>query len=171
MQAEHLPQWLIAATRHDSTDATNWMKFVSIVQVELHDETLAKECTWKTVVLIQKGKGDFQGIGLTEVLWKAVASLLNRRLTAEIIFHDMLHRFWVERGTGTATLNAKLPLQLTAMREVVLFEVLLDLWKAYNALEQERALDFIAVYGVGFRTVRLLRTYWYLLTIMAKAGG
>ena len=130
MQAEHLPQWLIAATRDDSPDATNWLKVVAIVQVALQDETLAKECTWKTVVLIPKGKGDFQGIGIVEVLWKAVASLLNRRLTAEIYFHDTLHRFWAERGTGTATLNAKLLLQLTAMREAVLFEVLLDLWKA-----------------------------------------
>ena len=56
------------------------------------------------------------------------------------------------------------------MREAVLFEVLLDLWKAYNALEQERSLDFIAVYGVGLRSVRLIWTYWYLLTMMAKAG-
>ena len=38
-------------------------------------------------------------------------------------------------------------------------------------LRTGRALDFLAVYGVGLRTVRLLRTYWYLLTIMAKAGG
>ena len=46
---------------------------------------------------------------------------------------------------------------LTAMREAVLFEVFLDLQKSYDALDQERSLELLAVYGVGPRTLRLLR--------------
>ena len=42
MQSEHLHQWLIAATFDDSTDATNWLKVVSIVQAAFQDGTLAK---------------------------------------------------------------------------------------------------------------------------------
>ena len=57
------------------------------------------------------------------------------------------------------------------MREAVLFKVFLDLRKAYAALDQERALDIITAYGVGPRTVRILRTYWDRLTMVAKAGG
>ena len=72
------------------------------------DGTLAEECTWQTVILIPKGKGDFQGIGLVEVLWKAVARLLNCRLTEAILYHDALHRFRLGRGTGTSALEAKL---------------------------------------------------------------
>ena len=37
------------------------------------------------------------------------------------------------RGTGTAALEAKVLQKLTVMREAVLSEVFLDLWKAYNA--------------------------------------
>ena len=57
------------------------------------------------------------------------------------------------------------------MREAVLFEVLLDLRKVYDALDLERALDLLAAYEVGPRTVRLLQTYWDRLTMVSKAGG
>ena len=94
---------------------------------------------WQTVVLIPKGtSGDFRGIGLAEVLWKTVTSLLNRRLTAEIIFHDVLHGFRSGRGIGNASLEAKLLQHITSMREAVLFEVFLDLEKAYNDLDRDR---------------------------------
>ena len=75
---EHLLQWMIYAIRDDKPDATNWQKAVTIIHSEFHDGTLAKECTWKAVVLILKGKSrDFWWIGLVEVLWKTVTSLLN----------------------------------------------------------------------------------------------
>ena len=104
MKSEHLLQWPIAAMRYDSPDATNWLKVVAFMQAALRDGTLAEECTWQTVVLITKEKGYFRGVGLFEVLWKAIASLLNRRLTAVISFHDMLHGFRAGRGTRTADL-------------------------------------------------------------------
>ena len=43
-----------------------------------------------------------------EVMWKVVAEILNLRLTAFIAFRDFLHVFRAVRGTGTATLKAKL---------------------------------------------------------------
>ena len=132
---------------------------------------MAEECTWQTVFLIPKGRRDFRGIGLVEVLCKAIASLFNCRLTAAISLHDSLHGFRAGRETGTTALKAKLLQQLTAMREAVLFEVFLDLRKACDALDWKRALEFIIAYGVGPRTVQLLRTYWDRLTMVAKAGG
>ena len=89
-------------------DATNWLKVVATVQAVFRYRALAEECTGHTVVLVPKGKGDFQGIGIVDVLWKTVVNLLNRRLTAAISFHDTLHGFWAGRGTGTAALEAKL---------------------------------------------------------------
>ena len=69
MRSEHLHQWMIAATRDDLPDATNWLKVVSIIQSSFQDGTLAEEFTWQTVVLITKVGGYFWGIGLIEVLW------------------------------------------------------------------------------------------------------
>ena len=129
----------------------------------------SRKITWKTVVLIPKRKGEFRGIGLVEVTWKVVAVILHRRLTARIKFYDALHGFWEGRGTGTATLEAKLLKQLAAMREEVLYVIFLDLTKAYDALDRSRSLEILKGYGVGDRVQRLLREYWDKKTMMGPA--
>ena len=60
-----------------------------------------------------------------------------------------LHGFWAGRGTGTATLEAKLIQQLASMREEVLYVIFLDLQKAYDALERSMCLEILEGYGVG----------------------
>ena len=67
-----------------------------------------EESTWKAVVLIPKGGGDYYGIGRVEVVWKVMAVILNFLLTTSIDFHNVLHGFWECRGTGTTSLEAKL---------------------------------------------------------------
>ena len=125
----------------------------------------------KALSVIPKGKGDYWGIGLVEVMWKVVAVILNRRLTSSITFHDVLHGLRAGRGTGTATLEAKLLQQLTAMREEVLYVIFLDLTKAYNALDRSRCLGILEGYGIGPGARRLLRNYWRHLTMAARSGG
>ena len=49
------------------------------------------------MVLILTGGGEYRGIGLVEVIWKAVAAILNCRFTAAITYHDFLHRFREDR--------------------------------------------------------------------------
>ena len=71
---------------------------------------------WQTVVLISKGKKEYRGIGLVEITWKVVAAILHLRLTTTITYHDALHGLRAGRGTGTATLEAKVLQQLAAMR-------------------------------------------------------
>ena len=90
---------------------------VDLVQTAFREGDLAEESTWQAVVLITKGEKDYGGIGLVEVVWKVVTVILNRRFTSSITFHDVLHGFRAGRGTGTATLKAKLIQQLAAMRE------------------------------------------------------
>ena len=90
-------------------------------------------------------EGGLLGIGLFEVLWKAIASLLIRRLAAAISFHDILHGFRSGQGTETSALEANLLQQLTSMMEAVLFGVFLDLRKAYDALEWGISLDHIKI--------------------------
>ena len=127
---------------------------------------------WQTVVLIPKGKnGNFMGIGLVEVLRKTMSSILNRRLMEVIRFHDVLQGFRAYHGTGTDSLDAKIIQQLTPMREEFLFNVFLDLQKSYDALYRDMCLGIIAAYGVGPIKIRLLRTYWGRLTMVARDGG
>ena len=141
MWADHIKRWLAAAQRaekeesmaegEDRSTATetgypedtltqegedNWTRFMDIVQTAFREGELAEEATWQAVVLIPKGKKDYRDIGLVEVIWKVVAAILNCRFTASITYHDFLHGFRAGRGTGTATLEAKLLQQLAALR-------------------------------------------------------
>ena len=104
-------------------------------------------------------------------MWKLVAVILNLRLTDSIAFHDFLHGFRTGRGTGTATLEAKLLQQIAALREEVLYVIFLYLHKAYDALDRYRCLEILEEYGMGPRSRRLLHTYWRRLTMVARAGG
>ena len=110
-------------------------------------------------------------MGLVEVVWKAVAVILNCRFTASITYHDSLDGFRAGRGTGTATLEVKMLQQVTAMREAVLHTIFLHLHKSYNGLDRSRCLDILEGYGVGPRDLRLLHRYWKQLQMVAQAGG
>ena len=115
MRAEHTKGWLAAARRVEkgeteadegekrATDtekggpegpqegADNWTRFVDLFQTAFREGELAEEATWQEVVLIPKGKKDYRGIVLVEVMWKVVAAILNRRFIASITYHDFIH--------------------------------------------------------------------------------
>ena len=130
-----------------------------------------EECAWKTDVLIRKWNGDFRGIGLFEVLWKTVKSILHFRHTAAIQFQDTLLSFCMIRGTVTAYLEPKLLQQIMDVRQDVLYEIIMDLHKSYDSLDRNRCLNILAVYGVGTQTLYLLRKYWVRPTMVVQARG
>ena len=123
------------------------------------------------VVLIPKGKKYYRGIGLVEVMWRVVATILNCRFTASMTYHDFLLGFRVGHGTGTTTLKTKLIQQLAALREEVLYVIFLDLHKAYEALDRSRCLEILEGYSIRPRARNLLKKYWHRLTMVARAGG
>ena len=103
-------------------------------------------------------------------MWKVVAEILNRWRMASITFHYFLHGFRAGRGTGTATLEAKLLQQLAALREEVLYMIFLELHKAYEELDRSRCMGILEGYIVGPQSRRLLQTYWRRLTMVARVG-
>ena len=130
-------------------EASNWERMVELVHTASGEGRLEEEATWQAVVLIPKGKKYYRDIGLVEVMWKIVAAILNRRLNASITFHELIHIFWAGRGTGTVTLKDRLLQQLAALREEVLYRILLDLQKAYYALDRSRCLEILEGYDMG----------------------
>ena len=62
---------------------------------------------------------------------------------AAIQFHNALHGFRTIRGMGTASLEANFIQQMMAMREEVLYETLLDLHKAYDALDRVCCMEIL----------------------------
>ena len=97
-------------------------------------------------------------------------AIFNGRLKASVTFHDFLHGFRAGCGRGTATFDDKLLQTLATLREEVIYMILLDLHKAYDALDRSRCLEILEGYGVGPQAFQLLQTYWSLLTMLAMAG-
>ena len=108
------------------------------------------------MVLIPKGGGDYRSIGLMEVIWKAVAVIINRCFTAAITYHNFLHGFRAGHRTGTITLDLNLLQYLAALREAFLHEIFLDLHKNFNSLDRSSCMGILECYGVGSMDLCLL---------------
>ena len=129
MRADHIKRWLATARKAEKDRATaggedtatgakrgapedtsaqegveNWTRVIDLVQVTFREGKLAEEAISQAVVLMPKGKKDYRGIHLVEVMRKVVAAILNCRFTAFITYHKFLHWFWAGCGIGTSTL-------------------------------------------------------------------
>ena len=95
------------------------------------------ECAPQTVVLIPKENREFDGISILEVMCKSVSGVVNCCIEAAVYFHNTLHNFRGGRVTETASLEVNFIQQLIATRKEVVYEVLVDLQKVYDALNWE----------------------------------
>jgi hypothetical protein len=118
LRAEHLKEWQAAAIRGANPDSKRWETFVQLVQHVFESGEVPQELSWSVLVLIPKGSGGCRGIGLLEVVWQVISSIIDSRLKKLIQFYDSLHGFRPGRGTGTATIEVKLRMQLSRIREI-----------------------------------------------------
>jgi retron-type reverse transcriptase len=86
-------------------------------------------------------------------------------------FGDTLHGFRPGRGTGTAILEARLHLDKSIQQGKTLSQVFLDLSKAYDTLDRDRTIELLQAYGVGPRSIRILRNFWNNLQLVPRQGG
>ena len=96
------------------------------------------------MVMTPKGNADAWALGLMEVVWKMVESVIDTRIETVVYFHDFLHGFRSGRGTGNAIMEIKLAQELASLDQYPLFRVLLDLRKAYENLDHGRLLQTLA---------------------------
>ena len=102
----------------------------------------------------------YPGIGLIEVLWKVNVIIFGRLLEDSIEFNDILHGFRAKRGMGTATFKANLFQNIAGLYQEVLYEIFMDIHKAYYALYREITLNIMEVYGVDPQVLILMPWYW-----------
>ena len=75
--------------------------------------------------------------------------LIDTFLRASIQFHDVLHGFQDGRGMGMATMDLKLAQELACVDHNPLFQVFLDLRKAYRKKYKYRLIQTLEGYGAG----------------------
>jgi len=85
-------------------------------------------------VLIPKGGGEYQGIGLLEPVWKDMEWVMDLWLE-KIKLHDSLHGCLAGRGTGMGIIEAKLAQQLARLEQRPFFDIFIDLKKAFDAMD------------------------------------
>jgi hypothetical protein len=72
---------------------------------------------------------------------------------------------------GTAIMEVKLNQQLAWVDQAPLYQIYLDLKKAYNALNLTRCLEILAGYGVGPNLLHLQKQIWGNAKMVCCAGG
>ena len=82
------------------------------------------------LILTPKVNADTWGIGLLDIARKVVEAVIDTCIKTVVQFHDVLHRFCAERGTGTIIMELKLAQELVSVDQDPLFLVFLDLRKA-----------------------------------------
>jgi hypothetical protein len=82
-----------------------------------------------------------------------VEAIIDTRVKAVIKYHDLIYGFTSHRGTGTAMIEAKLQQELASINQQPLFQVYLDLKKAYDSLDRPRALQTLKNYGSEYQAL------------------
>ena len=128
--------WRKEANREKELVGRRLEMVVQLVQVMFRDGMVPVEIVWAKMAITPKWKREYRGIGLVDILWKVCAVVINCWLKSSGVLHKTLHGFKTWRGTGTATLESNMSQQLMELAHEPLFQVILNLRKAYNSLDQ-----------------------------------
>ncbi len=84
--------------------------------------------------------------------------------------HNCLHGGLPCQGMGTAIMEVKLNQQCVWVDQAPLYQIYLELKKAYDALNQTWCLEILAGYGVGPNLLRLQEQFWGNAKMVCHAG-
>jgi hypothetical protein len=148
----------------------NWIKFTLVVRAIWDHGKIPPQLLWVIIILIPKGGGDYQGIGLLEPMWKVCERVMDLLLNA-FDLHNLLSGCRDKRGIGTARIKAKLAQQLAHLEQAPFYRVFLDLKKVFDSMVRERCLMILEGYEIGPRMIRLIRNFWRNAVLVCRASG
>ena len=102
---------------------------------------------------------------------KLISQIIKLRMTEKIEFVDAIHGFRRKRGTYTAIGEAKLRIQQTMRSTHPLFQVYIDLKKAYDNLDRKVAMKILEKYGVGVNVRRYIWKIWEKQQFFLRQSG
>ena len=97
--------------------------------------------------------------------------MVNCCLKQTVVLHGTLHRFRERWGTGPSTVQAKLVQQLAGLAHKPIFQLFLDVRKAYKSLDRGRCLEILRGYGLVMNLAHLFTYYWEQQRTVPKAGN
>ena len=105
---------------------TFWLKLVNLIQFIWDNDSTPKDLGWTVLVLILKVITYTWQIGILEVVWKVVETVIDTHIKAVVQFHDALHGFYTGRGAETVIMEIKLAQELASVAQTPLFLVLIN---------------------------------------------
>ncbi|KAL7541335.1 hypothetical protein ACHAWF_006905 [Thalassiosira exigua] len=176
MRAEDLKEWLRGIEKEEDPEKEDregagdrWRLFVRLIRAIWVQGRIPRQLLWVVVVLLPKGGGDYRCIGLLEPIWKVIEGVMDTCLEV-IELHDFLQGYRTKRGTGTATVEAKLVAQLAYLEQEPFFAIFIDLRKAFDVMDRGHCLRILRGYGVGLNTRRLIKLFWAPAEMVCRAG-
>ena len=137
-----------------------WKAVVKLVQDAIGEGKIPSAFSIGTLVIIPKDdKGGVRGIGLLEVIHKLISQIINLRLGTQIKFLPEVHGFRKHRGTYTAIGEAKMRMQIEACTSSPVYQVYLDLSKAYDSIDRDRTLKIMEKYKIGPNIRNYIKKY------------
>lgn len=161
---EHIKHWYnLSHTNnedlHPEEEAlVNWYTLVDLIQRCIRDCDIPHAFSLGILVLfLKKSNGDVRGIGLLEVIHKLIFTIINSRLNNSLSFHDSVHGFRINRGSFTSIGGTKIEAQKHISKNHTLYQVFVDLRKAYDSIDRPRVLMILERYGVGRYILRYIK--------------
>ena len=149
-----------------------WTQVVQLVQDAIGKGLIPSAFSIGTLVIIPKDdKGGVRGIGLLEVIHKLISQIINLRLGSCIQFLPEVHGFRRQRGTYTAIGEAKIRMQIGACTSSPLYQVYLDLSKAYDSIDRDKTMSILEKYKVGPNVRNYIRKVWDSQRFFLRQSG
>ena len=163
---DDLKHWYHQAHPEDDEEVVDpsvlerWNTIVKIIQGCFKGEIPTAFTLGVLVIIPKDDKGGVRGIGLLESIHKLVSQIINIRMTKSIEFCKEVHGFRCKRGTHTAIGDTKLKMQIAGCLSDTVYQIFLDLRKAYDSIARNRVLKLLEKYGVGPNIRRYISDIW-----------
>ena len=149
-----------------------WKKVVNLVQKCIGEGVIPQAFEYGILVIIPKDDtGGVRGIGLLESIHKLISQVINLRMATSIQFCEEVHGFRKQRGTFTAIGETKIRTQMATCNSETLYQVFLDLRKAYDSIDRGRVLKLLEKYKVGPNLRRYINNVWQKQHFVLRQAG
>ena len=89
-----------------------------------------------------------RGIGLLESIHKIISKIIDLRMAKAVKYSESIHGFRNKRGTYTAIGETKLRMKIFTSASVPLFQIFLDLKKAYDSVDRRFIMKILKKYDL-----------------------